>query len=41
MGHGLPPALWPAATEEISDLTHAVASNAALQTPKAAREADR
>jgi pimeloyl-ACP methyl ester carboxylesterase len=34
MGHGLPPALWPAATEEISALTREPAANAELHSPE-------
>jgi pimeloyl-ACP methyl ester carboxylesterase len=39
MGHGLPPALWPAATDEISDLTREASPNVARQTPKTSRDA--
>lgn len=41
MGHGLPPALWPTATNEIDSLARHAASNAQQQTPETAREADR
>jgi pimeloyl-ACP methyl ester carboxylesterase len=41
MGHGLPPALWPAATEEISALIRQAVPNAAPNAPETIREADR
>lgn len=41
MGHGLPPALWPAATEEIITLTGPAEPNTAPNTPETSREADR